>query len=110
MQMDIQKEGKMIDDLFDALVKVLREPKGVVWYCDQCKSVGNPGLLEISVWVDPCERSIDHINTIVDGGFDGWCHNCDEEVVVKRDLPPTKSKPSPVDAEASTNNNVAKEV
>tara|TARA_R110000751_G_scaffold24614_1_gene67727 strand:- start:2038 stop:2310 length:273 start_codon:yes stop_codon:yes gene_type:complete len=82
-------------------------PRGVVWYCDQCKLVDG---LEVSVWVDPNEPEVSHLNTVVLGGYEGWCHNCDDEVVVKQDLPPTKSKPSPVDAEASTDNNVAKEV
>ena len=60
-------------------------PKGAVWYCDQCKSVGD---LEVSVWVDPNKPEVSHLNTIVEGGYEGWCHNCDEEVVVKRDVPP----------------------
>lgn len=59
-------------------------PKGSVWYCDQCKSVGT---VEIEVWIDPTTVEILN-NTVVKGGYDGWCHNCDEEVVVKRDLPP----------------------
>ena len=50
-------------------------PKGSVWYCDQCKLVDG---LEISVWVDPCERSIDHLNTIVEGGYEG----CSQKVTV----------------------------
>tara|TARA_R110002020_G_scaffold200848_2_gene403281 strand:- start:1768 stop:1989 length:222 start_codon:yes stop_codon:yes gene_type:complete len=62
-------------------------PKGSVWYCDQCKSVGN---VEIEVWIDPTTREILH-NTVVEGGYEGWCHNCDEEVVVKRDLPLRKA-------------------
>ena len=82
-------------------------PKGSIWWCDKCMSVGN---LEVSVWIDPTAMEISHINTVVRGGYDGWCHNCDEEVVVRRDLPPTKSKSGPVDAETSTDNNVAKEV
>ena len=62
-------------------------PKGAVWYCDQCKSVGN---VDILVWIDPAEMRIDHIKDgpIGRDGYDGWCHNCDEEVVVKRDVPP----------------------
>mgnify|MGYP003627119160 FL=1 len=82
-------------------------PKGAVWYCKECEGVG---CVEISMWVDPSEMRIDHLNEVLRGGYEGWCHNCDEEVAVMRDLPPTKRKPSPVDAEASTDNNVAKEV
>jgi hypothetical protein len=82
-------------------------PKGSVWYCDQCKSVGN---VDIEVWIDPTTMEISHLNTTARGGYAGWCHNCNDEVVVMRCLPPTKPKPSPVDAEASTDNNVAKEV
>jgi|TARA_R110000744_G_scaffold50121_4_gene108494 hypothetical protein len=58
-------------------------PKGSVWYCDQCKSVGN---VEIEVWIDPTTMEILQQNTAVPGGYEGWCHICDDEVVVRREV------------------------
>jgi len=37
-------------------------------------------------------------------------HGRQFEKLMREESPPTKAEPSPVDAEASTNNNVAKEV
>jgi hypothetical protein len=67
-------------------------PKGAVWYCAQCKSVGN---LEVLVWVSPAEMEVSHLSdAFLSDGYEGWCHNCDEEVVVKRDLPRRKANAS----------------
>ena len=59
-------------------------PKGAGWYCDQCKSIGN---VDILVWVDPSEMEISHLSEALGGGCDGWCHNCNEEVAVRWDVP-----------------------